>query len=164
MSASARFALPFLVPGQAQKEVFHNEALALLDAAVHPCVEQGPNATPPASPAPGQGWIVATGATGDWAGSDHSVAVWTDAGWRFVAPVDGMLVWNKAAGHWVHWTGAAWSDGFLPAAGIRIGGDQVLGPRLAEVPSPSGGTIIDSEARAAIAAIIATFKSHGLTD
>jgi hypothetical protein len=35
---SARFGLPFILPGQAQKEVFHNEALAALDGLVHAAV------------------------------------------------------------------------------------------------------------------------------
>ena len=39
-----------------------------------------------------------------------------------------------------------------------------VGARLPAVASPSGGTTIDTEARAAIAALIATLKSHGLTE
>jgi hypothetical protein len=45
-----------------------------------------------------------------------------------------------------------------------IDGQQVVGPRLPDVPSPSGGTIIDAEARAAVDALIATLKSHGLIE
>jgi hypothetical protein len=161
---SARFALPFIMPGQAQKEVYHNEALARLDAALHAAAEQGPLATPPADPQEGESWIVAADATGAWTGKDDALASWTGGGWRFVAPVPGMLVWNKAAGVWLHWSGSGWSDGALPATALSIGGEQVVGPRLADVPSPSGGTIIDSEARAAIDAVIATLKSHGLID
>lgn len=33
METTARLGLPLLAPGQAQKELFHNEALALVDAA-----------------------------------------------------------------------------------------------------------------------------------
>lgn len=161
---SARFALPFLIPGQAQKEAFHNEALARIDSALHACVEGPPAAAPPASPQPGESWLVAAGATGEWSGRDDSVATWTESGWRFVDPAPGMLAWDKAAGCWRHWTGNGWSDGGLPATALMIGGQQVVGPRLAAVPSPSGGTIIDGEARAAIAALIATFQQHGLTD
>ena len=81
-----------------------------------------------------------------------------------MAPVPGMLVWNIDAGYWLHWSGSGWSDGELPAAALTIGGQQVVGPRLADVPSPSGGTTIDAEARAAIEALIATLRSHGLID
>lgn len=161
---SARFALPLLVPGQAQKELFHNEALAAIDAALHACIEGAPLASPPASPSAGQCWIVGAGASGEWSGKTDAIAAWTVGGWRFIAPVPGMLAWNKAAAVWTRWTGTGWSEGTLPATALVIGGEQVVGPRLQEVPSPSGGTVIDAEARAAIAALIATLKSHGLTD
>lgn len=162
--SSARFALPFILPGQAQKEAWHNEALALVDAALHAAVEEGPLATPPAEPGEGQCWIVGAGAGGDWAGKDEMLACRTGGGWRFVAPLPGMLAWNIDLGCWLHWTGSGWSDGSMPAARFTIAGQQVVGPRLADVPSPSGGTTIDAEARAAVDALIATLKSHGLID
>lgn len=161
---SARFALPFLVPGQAQKEMFHNEALATLDSLLHACIETGPTASPPADPAAGQSWIVGAAATGAWADRTGALATWTGGGWRFAIPVAGMLAWNKSAQVWMRWTGSQWSAGTVPASALLIGGQQVVGPRLAEVPSPSGGTVIDLEARAAIEALIATLKAHGLTD
>jgi hypothetical protein len=34
--ASARFELPFIMAGQAQKEITHNEALVLIDAVMVP--------------------------------------------------------------------------------------------------------------------------------
>jgi len=161
---SARFALPFILPGQAQKEAYHNEALALIDAALHAAIEEEPLATPPGSPVPGQCWIVADGASGAWAGKADALACWTAGGWRFVAPVAGMLAWNKTDGVWLHWAESGWSDGGLPATALSIGGQQVVGPRLPDVPSPSGRTTIDAEARGAIDALIATLKSHGLID
>lgn len=162
--ATARHGLPFIVPGQAQKELFHNEALTRLDIGLHPVVEAAPSAAPPATPVLGQCWIVGAAAAGAWTGKDGQLAGWTEGGWRFLSPQDGMLVWNRATGHWLHWTGTAWSGGELPATAIKIGGNQVVGPRQPAVPSPSGGTIIDAEARAAIAAIAATLMSHGLTE
>jgi hypothetical protein len=163
-NTSARFALPLILPGQAQKEAFHNEALTKLDAALHACVEEGPLADPPDEPAAGQSWLVGADATGEWTGREGALASWTAGGWRFVSPVPGMLVWNINIGCWLHWSGSGWSDGSLPAAALVIAGQQVVGPRLADVPSPSGGTIIDAEARAAIDALIATLKSHGLIE
>lgn len=161
---SPRLFLPFLVPGQAQKEAFHNEALATLDSVVHAAVEDGPAGSPPAEPLEGESWIVGAGATGAWAGRDAAIATWSAGGWRFTAPPPGMLAWNKAAGLWLHWDGAAWSDGRLPASALTIDGLQVVGPRQPGIASPSGGTTIDAEARAAVSALIATLKSHGLIE
>lgn len=163
MSASPRFGLPFLAPGQAQKELFHNEALATLDCALHACVEDV-LAAPPGAPEPGQAWIVAAGSTGAWADKTGQLAGWTEGGWRFVSPTPGMIVWNKAEGHWIHWRGSGWAQGSWPVSSLTIGGVQVVGARLPDVPSPSGGTIIDAEARAAIGLLIATLKSHGLIE
>ena len=161
---SARFGLPLILPGQAQKELFHNEALALVDAALHAAVEGAPLAEPPAAPVGGACWLVAAGATGAWAGRDGSLAAWTSGGWRFVAPQPGMCVWDKQAGYPRRWTGAAWNAGEVAAARIMVDGQQVVGMRQAGVPSPSGGTTIDVEARNAIDALTVALRSHGLID
>ncbi len=159
---SARFALPYILPGQAQKEVFHNEALALLDGALHPCVEEVGLSAPSSDPQVGQRWIVGADASGAWAGHEAELAVWTAGGWRFVTPVAGMAVWVRNAGHPVLWTGAAWNNGALPTNGVAVGGLQVVGARQPAVPSPSGGTTIDAEARAALGQVIVALRSHGL--
>lgn len=163
MNETSRFALPFILPGQAQKELFHNEALARLDIALHPAVEGAPLAVPPLAPSPGQAWIIAAGASGDWSGKDGAIASWTEGGWRFLLPTSGMSVWNKDMGLLLHFDAGTWS-GDVAATKIVIEGQQVLGPRQPAVPSPSGGTTIDAEARAAIAAIAAALMSHGLIE
>lgn len=161
--ATARFALPYILPGQAQKEAFHNEALARVDIALHAAVE-GMAATPPATPAEGACWIVAAGAAEAWAGKAGMLAGWTEGGWRFVEPRPGMRVWQGQEGYWVHWTGSTWNLGEMPVASLTIGGQQVVGPRQPEVPDPAGGTVVDAEARAAITAISEALRSHGLIE
>jgi uncharacterized protein DUF2793 len=153
---SPRYRLPLIAPGQAQKELFHNEALLRIDAALQAAVEEGPIAGPPANPEAGQCWLAAVGATGAWTGKDGQLAMWSGSGWRFVAPAAGMTVWNKAAALPLRWSGTG--------ASLVVGGQQVVGERQPAVPSPSGGTIIDAEARAAIDALIAALMSHGLID
>jgi len=61
-------------------------------------------------------------------------------------------------------TGTAWSDGNWPVATLTIGDQQVVGARLETVPSPSGGTTIDAEARAAVDAVIVALRTHGLIE
>jgi hypothetical protein len=162
--ATARLSLPFIMPGQAQKELYHNEALTRIDMTLHVAVEGAPVANPPADPAVGESWIIAADGTGEWSGKDECLACWTEGGWRFVVPLPGMCVWNKVAGYRIHWTGSAWSTGELPVKSIIVGSQKVVGERQPAVPSPSGGTVIDEEARAAVAAITAALKSHGLID
>jgi hypothetical protein len=159
-----RFALPFILPGQAQKELSHNEALTRIDLALHPAVEEAPAASPPASPGDGQCWIVAAPATGDWEGREGLLAMWTEAGWRFLAPAPGTVAWNKAAGLPTLWDGWQWREGAVLGSSLVINGVQVVGARQSAVPSPSGGTIIDEEARAAINGLTAALMSHGLIE
>lgn len=159
-----RFALPFIIPGQAQKEMFHNEALARIDLALHPAVEGPPSAEPPAEPTEGECRIVAPGAGGDWTGCDNKLAMWTQSGWRFLAPPPGTSAWNKAAAVPLIWDGYQWREGDLACSGLTVNGLRVVGARQAGVPSPSGGTIIDEEARAAINALTAALMSHGLIE
>jgi hypothetical protein len=143
LPSTPRLALPLLAMAQAQKEVTHNEALALLDLLVQPAVADGPQADPPAAPLAGQGWIVGAGATGAWADQDSAIALWTAGGWRFVAPRPGMRVVRLSDGAWLRCDGADWAE---PAA----------------IASPAGGATIDSEARAAIDALILALVGHGL--
>mgnify|MGYP003782882907 FL=1 len=64
MDHSPRLDLPFIMAGQALKHITHNEALQRLDALVQPLVESTTLTTPPASPLPGEAWIVPSDATG----------------------------------------------------------------------------------------------------
>lgn len=159
---TARLALPFIAPGQAQKELAHNEALTRIDAALHAAALGFGADDPPASPAIGQSWIVGAAPMGDWAGQTQSLATWTEGGWRFVAPVAGMTVWLIAEGVFARHDGSAWSSGAWPVNGLTVAGVQVVGSRQSAVAIPIGGTVIDTEARAAISAVIAALSSHGL--
>ena len=159
---SPRHALPLLHAGQAQKEIFHNEALLQLDALVSPVAQSASIGEPPSSPMPGQCWIVATGASGAWTGKDHVLACWSEGGWRFFAPTPHLVVWVvDEAGQRV-WDGSAWQEGVVRADGIHFGGARVLATRQAAINAPSGGTTVDAEARATIATILSTLRAHGL--
>lgn len=163
METTARHALPLLIPGQAQKEFFHNEALMIADMAMNPSVEEAARSEPPADPVVGQCWIVGDGATGAWSGHADDIAMYSGSGWRFLSPIPGTMAWNKEEAHWLHWTGETWSPDF-PVAALRIGGVQVVGERQPGIVLPAGGGTIDGEARAAIEAIVAALMSHGLIE
>ena len=47
-------------------------------------------------------------------------------------------------------------------ASLTVGGNQVVGARLAAVADVTGGAVIDTEARAAISAILDRLRQHGL--
>ncbi len=83
MSASPNLRLPYIDANQNQKTVTHNAALTILDAIVNCQVQSNALTAPPASPTDGQCWIVASGATGAWAGKDLNIAAWQDGVWNF---------------------------------------------------------------------------------
>ena len=100
--------LPYLMAAQAQKHVTHNEALRLIDALVQLSVLDRDRSAPPASPADGDRHLVASGATGLWAGWDLNIAFWADGAWIRLVPRTGWLVWVAGEGALLAWTGFAW--------------------------------------------------------
>ena len=157
-----RWALPQLFAGQAQKEVFHNEALARIDMLLHGLVESADEDAAPGSPDPGMCWIVAAGASGEWAGQEGAIACWTQGGWRFVAPRAGLALWVADRGHAMLHDGAGWRNAAVRDEGVYVGGVRVVGAQQGAIAEPGGGTVIDSEARGAIGSILAALRSHGL--
>lgn len=140
-SVTPRFALPLLFAGQSQKEFYVNEAHALADALLHAACE-GEASDPPPSPVDGEAWLVGNGATGEWAGEDGKLAARQSGNWLFAAPLDGMRLFDRSTGQMLLYNGG-WQR---PAAPVE----------------PSGGAVIDSEARSAIAGLIAALVDAGI--
>ncbi|MDO5757294.1 MAG: DUF2793 domain-containing protein [Rhodobacterales bacterium] len=105
---TAHLALPFIMASQAQKHVTMNEALRLLDGIVQLAILNRDLTDPPASPSEGDRYIPATGATGDWAGWDQSIAYWIDGAWMKILPSTGWLAWVVGEAQAVIWSGTAW--------------------------------------------------------
>jgi hypothetical protein len=160
--ASTRLGLPFIVAGQAQKEISHNEALMLLDFIVQPVVVAvGVNA-PPTAPLVGQSWIIGPSPSGVWVGNASHIANWSEGGWRFVVPANGMQCWSVADEMPVRFASGSWVLGLLTAAKVQIGGNQIIGARQTAISTPTGGTTVDAESRVAITEILAAMRTHGL--
>lgn len=138
---SARFALPLLAAAQAQKEITHNEALALIDGIIHPVIESDSERAPPVDAVAGQAWLVGPGASGEWAGQDGRIALMTGGGWRFVTPVDGMQAWLSGA------------------RAVFSGGTWSAPPTYA---APDGGVVVDVEARNALSTLASALAMAGL--
>ena len=109
MTSTPNLDLPFILAAQAQKHVTHNEALKRLDALMHLSVKSRSLTTPPASPAEGDRYIVAAGATGVWAGFAGTIAGWQDGSWEFYPPAAGWRAWVEAESLLLVFNGTAWS-------------------------------------------------------
>lgn len=157
-----RLSLPFLVPGQAQKEIYHNEALLKIDIVVAASVEGVATNTPPNAPTPGQTYLVGASPTGVWAGRPTTIAGYDVSGWRFVAPVEGWSVWLRSLGLTATFVNGTWETGWLKASRLMIGNNQVVGGQTGAIVDPTGGTVTDAEARASIASILTALRGHGL--
>lgn len=161
---TARLALPLIAPGQAQKEMAHNEALALIDAAVQANVAGFAVATPPADPTPGACWIVGSSPTGAWSGKSDALAIWTSGGWRFVMPTPGFAVWVGDAGAEARFGDDGWELGTIAGDRLVLSGLEMLAAPADAIGDPGGGATIDAEARVAIAAILAALRLHNLIE
>lgn len=140
-SRTSRFGLPFLFAGQAQKEFYINEAYALVDALLQPVVEGIAN-TPPIPPTEGACWLIDTNATDVWTGHETEIACYQAGSWLFAPAVEGMRVFDRSSGTYIQFLGG-WS-----------------GP--ATIAPPTGGSMVDAEARASVAALIQALAGTGV--
>ena len=81
-------------------------------------------------------------ATGAWAGQENCLAVRVAGAWQFVAPAEGMVVFDRAAARLV-----IFRSQWQPAAVVAV---------------PAGGTVIDVQARSALNALIAALQTMGV--
>lgn len=120
--------LPYILAGQAQKHVTHNEALRLLDALVQIAVLDRHLTTPPASPVDGARYIVAAGGAGAWSGWDLNIAYRVDGAWIRLVPRPGWIAWVQDEAALLVWSGSAWAEvgagsgGAAAFATLGIGG------------------------------------------
>ena len=162
MPTTTRLGLPLLAAGQAQKEITHNEALQVLDVAVAASVEEPARASPPASPVEGNCYIISDTPSGAWAGHARQIACYSMGGWRYSLPVEGQLVFVRSSQVFAVYRQNVWDVGTLPGSKLVLNGQQVVGPRLAAIPSPSGGTVVDVQSRDALGLVLAALRQHGL--
>ena len=140
-SASQRFGIAYLFSGQSQRELFINEAHARIDALLHAAVE-GAAEAPPAEPAEGECWLVSDAPTGAWIDQAGALAAFQAGGWIFAGPRDGMRVHDKSTGQMLVFRDS-WQRPATPA-------------------TPSGGTTVDAEARAAITGLLEALITGGI--
>jgi hypothetical protein len=162
MVDTTRLRLPLLSAGQAQKELTHNEALLLLDAVSHACCEGGPTAVPPQSPESGRAYICHAAPSGAWTGHANALACWSESGWRFVAPFDGLQVIDRVTGCTWRYMSGQWTSGVVNASEVHVDGTKVLGSRSSAIAQPIGGATVDAEARNVLAQVLLALRSHGL--
>jgi hypothetical protein len=110
----------------------------------------------------GSSYLVAEGATDAWTDKAQCVATWTSGGWRFIQPVEGMRMYEPTSAAFAVFRSGAWEIGIVHASALLVDGLQVVAARCAAIASPSGGTVVDDEARATIDDILNTLRQHGL--
>ncbi len=130
-----------MAAGQSQKEFFVNEAHSLADMLLHPVIEGEAN-DPPATPTDGECWLVGSTPTGDWVSQAGDIACNQGGTWVFVTPQDGLVLFDKTSGQSRRYLG-----GWISATGVT---------------DPTGGTIVDAEARTAITELVAALVAAGI--
>lgn len=118
-----------------------NQSLAIIDA-LAPRAVVAMLATPPAEPAEGACYLVAQAATGIWSSKADQLALSIGGSWHFIAPVEGMLMFDRSAERWLCFRGG-WQSADAQVA-------------------PTGGSVIDIEARDALAQLVGKLQTLGL--
>ncbi len=140
-STTARFTLPFLFSGQAQKEFFYNQAISALDSILQPVIEDVLS-TAPSDPLEGKSFLIGIAPTGEWAGREDQIAIRIAGAWSFITPEEGMQVFNRSERKFYYYSNG-WNGASEPTA-------------------PNGGATVDQEARAQITEMLEALRIAGI--
>lgn len=113
---------------------------SVLEAALLDRTVLASQTAPPGSPAEGGRYRVTATATGAWAGQEGKIALYYGAAWSFIAPWEGLRIYDRGANALLQHDGSAW----------------------AAVPSFGGAGVAVADAAAATVAVADTAPS--LTD
>lgn len=97
---------------------------------------------PPADPSEGQCFRILAGASGDWTGHEHELAVSVAGAWHYVPSVAGMRLFDREAGVLLHYDNG-WQTATEPAV-------------------PDTGSTVDAEVRAALGELIEALRKVGI--
>ncbi len=143
-TSTPRHELPYLVVGQAQKEITHNEALVRIDALLEPLIEAEVSTLPAVQSGAqaGKCWLVGSSPSGEWTGKSGQIACWNGGGWYFITPTEGMRIRNAALSCYMVYHTAEWHT---PDS-------------IADV---TGGNMIDVEARNILNLLLSSLRTSG---
>ncbi len=149
---TSRHKLPLLAVGQAQKEYTHNEALLLVDnllnLSILSIVDRPEDIEPEAIEQTIEGessaWLISDTPSDAWSQRANHIIISTANGFRYLEPVENMRIHNVQSGCLMVYKDMSWS----------------IAPTHA---GPTGGDIIDSQARDSIAAILDNLRQFGLS-
>jgi hypothetical protein len=98
--------------------------LLLLDALCQCNVLSATTSAPPGSPAPGDRYLVPTGASGAWAGNANRIAIWSSAttAWVFEQPLEGWQLWVRDTDRALFFDGTAWRVDYPKPSIIAVAG------------------------------------------
>ena len=113
MSETTQLGLPLLQPAQAQKHVTVNEALVRLDGLTQLVLASATVTAPPVSAEDGTAYAVPAAATGNWAGHDNEIAIWSNGGWVFASPKVGWRGFITDVGLKAEFNGNGWVESAL---------------------------------------------------
>jgi hypothetical protein len=107
MANSPKLDLAYIVSGQSQKEVTHNDALNDLDSLTQISVINMTTNVPPGSPAEGDSYIIGPSPSGAWSGHAGKIASWY-SGWRIKTPKEGFRAWIQNLDRQYVYNGTSW--------------------------------------------------------
>jgi hypothetical protein len=160
MPNTPRLGIPLIASGQTQKDITHNEAILALDRIVALGVVSRSVTAPPSSVQSGSVYIVPASEGEAWGQPPGTMMQWQGSGWLAVAARAGQLALVVDEGIVLMFR-QDWQS-FWPVKGLEVAGRAVLGATPTNIPLPSGGSTMDTQARAAIAAIVSLLVQQGI--